>query len=95
MSDERRRTPCDPGSEKLYLVKREVWDAVPSLSGSTQRPQPIVNEIQWGSNAGMVMLAFPYRWWHPEDLLEAMVVESTPPGENGQPFYEACKVNNE
>jgi len=53
---------------KLYHIKQEAWDAVPELREATRRPQPIVNEIQWGAFAGMVMLAFPYRWWHPEDL---------------------------
>ena len=80
--------------EKLYVVKREAWKAA-DLQGVPQSPQPIVNEIQWGPHAGCVMLAFPYRWWHPEDLLEAQVVESTPHGPGGQPFYEAFKAGTE
>lgn len=51
----------------LYLVKQSAWEAA-GFDGNP-KPQPVMEVIQSGPLAGCVMLAFPYYWWQPDDLV--------------------------
>ena len=54
---------------KKYLVKQSAWEAA-GFDGEPS-PQPVRDVIEVGPHAGCVRLAFPYRWWQPDEVEEA------------------------